>query len=254
MVVAVHGNPPSAAAGAGRAGGRGVLGLAVAFAFGFRRRAQRACGGPASEWLGAAQGDLLERRYGDDLHGVRLAGQDAVGLVADGRALAADERVAVVVLYLFPRALVDDGLVALPARPLLALARRHGHAAELKAAKGLPWPLVILVKRDGVEAGALERRQKCGFLEGARDAAAPQFGVLLHFFRHRLVGDHVADRHSAAALEHPEHLAEELLAVGLAHQIEHTVGDDHVYRLVRDHRRGPAQAPLKLLEAPQLLG
>src|SRR5262245_21099171 len=111
----------AAAARTARAGGR--LGPLVALALRQRGRSNRALA--AIEGLRARERDLLPGRDGDDLRGVGGVGQDAVRLVAHGHALPAQQDVPVVVLDLLPRSLVDDRLVALPARALLSLAGGH---------------------------------------------------------------------------------------------------------------------------------
>src|SRR6202049_756710 len=136
--------PPSAAGGAGLADSRGVFRLAIKLALCFCGQTQRVL--PAGEWLGPSGWDFFERRHRHDLFGIRLAGQDMVGLVADCSALAADKRVPVVVFDLPPWAAVDDGLVSLKARSLFALERCDGDAAELDAPQRFPGPRVILVE------------------------------------------------------------------------------------------------------------
>jgi len=74
--------------------------------------------------------------------------------VADGGPLAAFEAVAVVVEHLFERAAVDDRLVALKARALLAFVRLKGDRAELDA---LDRPPRLGVARGSATTGAAPR-------------------------------------------------------------------------------------------------
>ena len=126
------------------------------------------------------------RRHGDQVAGVRLARVERERLLADRHRHAADQRVAVVVPHLAPRAAIDDRLVRVPARSLLALVRCHRHCTELDSLDRAPRRRAALEDLDSIKAGTGERSEKLRLLQRARDAAAPQLRIGLEVCRHQL--------------------------------------------------------------------
>jgi hypothetical protein len=152
-----------------------------------------------------------------------------------------------------PRAPVEQGMSAFEAGALLALHCGDGDRAKLDAlddGEGLALPLV---DRDSVEARALQPLQQVELVEGAGDAATPELRILLEVLGDDLVAHDVRDRDPATRPQHAVDLLDQPLLVGLAHEVQHAVGDDEVHRVARHQGMLPAQAFPLLIEAHEIL-
>src|SRR3954471_16368768 len=123
---------------------------------------------------------------------------------------------------LAPRPLIDNGLVSLEARTLLAFECADGDAAEFDSAHGLPGRIGALDDFDSVKTRILERLEKQILAECAADASAPEMLIVLQFLRHILIADDVAYHASPAVFQNTEHLVEQLLLLTGVHEIQNT--------------------------------
>ncbi len=151
----------------------------------------------------------------------------------------------VVVEHGLERPGVDHCLAVVAALALLALVGRHGHRPELDPLHHPPGRGVPLDQVDPVEAGLLERGQESLLLERPGDTSAPQFGVGAQVLGHLHRADDVGDHRPAATAQHPEDLGEQPQLVLGGDQVEHTVADHHVHRVV-GHQRLLGPQPLLL--------
>ena len=174
------------------------------------------CRGTAGERLRDRQRDV---RVWFDEGEVLLVGRGLIeieGLVADGVTPAAFEGVAVVVENLEERTLVDDSLVPLEARALLAFPSLDGDRAELDALDGLPGRVIPFEDLDAVEPGVRECLEETFLGVGAADASAPKIGVVLEVEGNLLVGNDVGDDCPAAFFQDAEDFFKQLRLSGVS--------------------------------------
>src|SRR5437667_63793 len=135
---------------------------------------------------------------------------EIVGLVANGVAPAAFHSVIVVIDHFLERPTINYRLVALETFALLSFECFDGDGTKFDSLHRAPRIDIAFENLNSVKAGLLERGQKTFFRQGARNAAAPKFGVVLHFLLHFFIADDVADNSATAFLEHAEDFIEEL--------------------------------------------
>src|SRR5439155_10780209 len=139
------------------------------------------CVRAAIEWFRILQRDRLQRLDEIELILVRTTLIQAERLITHRHSLAALQGVTVVIDDFSPRAFVNDSLVALEARPLLAFERADGDAAEFDPAYRLPGEIRSLDDLDAVKPGIFERFDEQILPKRAADAAAPEVRIILQF-------------------------------------------------------------------------
>ena len=82
------------------------------------------------------------------------------------------------------------------------------------------------------QSGALDGVQVLSFQESAADSSGPEVHVLLGLVGHLFIGYDVGQIQASAGLQNPEYLLEHRVFIG--GQVDYTVGDDHVHRVVGD--------------------
>src|SRR5713101_4017587 len=110
----------------------------------------------AVEWLGLFQRNLHARVNELEELGVGRLLEELISLIADRVALAAFHAVVVVVQDLLERPLVNDRLLALETRALLAFERLHGHCPKLDPPHDAPGRGVALQNLNAIKAGVHE--------------------------------------------------------------------------------------------------
>ena len=110
-------------------------------------------GPTAVEGRGLVQGNRLQGLDEFERFSIGPLAVEIVGLVTHRVTQTSLHAVAVVIQHLFEGALVDNGLVALPTGPLLALEGLHGHRAEFDTLHRLPRLLLADQQANSMEPG-----------------------------------------------------------------------------------------------------
>ena len=105
-----------------------------------------------------------------------------VSFVADSVTFSAFHGMAVIIEHFFERAFVNNRLLAVQGGALFTLEGFDGHAFEFDSLNGLPRLFIKLQNLNSIKSGLFKCPEKLIFTESSRDASAPQFGILHHFF------------------------------------------------------------------------
>src|SRR6266852_3652364 len=191
---------------------------------------------PADEWLGLCQRNLDARVNELEELAVGRLLEELISLIADRVALAAFHAVMVVVQHLLEGAFVNDRLLALEARALLAFERLHGHRSEFDPPHDAPRRGVALQNLNAIKTGVHEGLEETALGQRARDAAGPQLGIVLQFSGHGFIADDVRNDGSPALFQHAEDLREQTRFGPRLDQVEHAVRHHHVDGIAGDQR------------------